>query len=79
MLEMVMNESVGLSGKPVYSSVLEGVKHNSKLRKLSFVNGLNADFRMWQSIAQSMVEIDTDGVASYLRAIRLRDTQERIT
>lgn len=76
MIEMIINESIGLSGGIVSSSVLDGVRHNSKLHKTSVVHGLYSNFRMWKSIAGRMREIDKDGLSTYFKAIRLRDASD---
>ncbi len=78
-LEILMDESIGLSRGFVYSTILTGVRHHNKYRKSSVVDGLQANLRMWRSIATSMEDIDFDGVTAYFDSIRIRDASEKVT
>lgn len=77
-LEIVMDESIGLSGGSVYSTILTGVRHHNKYQKSSVTSGLRANWRMWRSIAMSMENIDLDGLTAYFDSIRIRDASDNI-
>jgi len=75
-LEMVMNESIGLAQGVTYSTVLEGVRHISKYRKLRGSGSFIGNFHMWKSIAESMKDISAEGISAYFDGVRLRDAYE---